>query len=115
MFFIDWDDLQLNLPNPFVPAQFYIANVDGARSRGVEFEAHRRGRAKASTCSDAFGYTRATFKDGTISSGLDVTENRLPNTPSSPSRAGDAGVAAGHRAVSVYGRGEMASYGSVFL
>ena len=32
LFYIDWDDLQLNLPNPQVPAQFYIANVGGARS-----------------------------------------------------------------------------------
>ena len=30
LFHIQWDDLQLNLPNPQVPAQFYIANVGGA-------------------------------------------------------------------------------------
>ena len=30
VFFIDWDDLQLNLPNREVPGQFYIANVGGA-------------------------------------------------------------------------------------
>ena len=35
VFFIDWDDLQLNLPNPRVPAQFYIANVGGARAAPV--------------------------------------------------------------------------------
>jgi iron complex outermembrane receptor protein len=36
LFYINWDDLQLNLPNPQVPAQFYIANVGAAHSRGVE-------------------------------------------------------------------------------
>jgi hypothetical protein len=30
--------LQLNVPNPFVPGQFYIANVGEATSRGVELE-----------------------------------------------------------------------------
>ena len=37
-FSIDWSDLQLNLPNPEVPAQFYIANVGNAHSRGAELE-----------------------------------------------------------------------------
>ena len=32
---LDWDDMQLNVPNPYVPAQFYIANVGGARSSGA--------------------------------------------------------------------------------
>ena len=38
VFYIDWDDLQLNLPNPEVPAQFFISNVGGAASKGVEIE-----------------------------------------------------------------------------
>ena len=42
VFRIDWDDLQLNLPDPFVPAQFYIANVGGASSQGVELELNAR-------------------------------------------------------------------------
>ena len=40
VFRIDWDDLQLNLPDPAVPAQFYIANVGGATST------RRRGRGE---------------------------------------------------------------------
>ncbi|MEZ5287620.1 MAG: TonB-dependent receptor [Vicinamibacterales bacterium] len=31
-FHVGWDDLQLNVPNPFVPGQFYIANVGRAKS-----------------------------------------------------------------------------------
>ena len=38
-FYSDWEDLQLNLPDPLVPAQFYIANVGGATAAGVELEA----------------------------------------------------------------------------
>ena len=39
VFHIDWDDMQLNLPNLFVPGEFYIANVGrsdelGGRARG---------------------------------------------------------------------------------
>ena len=42
VFYIDWDDLQLNVPNPAVPAQFYITNVGGAVSKGVEVEISAR-------------------------------------------------------------------------
>ena len=45
VFYIDWDDLQLNVPNPAVPAQFYITNVGGAVSKGVEVESQRQGGA----------------------------------------------------------------------
>src|SRR6185503_18900032 len=31
-FYIDWHDLQLNVPNPAVPTQFYVSNVGGAVS-----------------------------------------------------------------------------------
>jgi iron complex outermembrane receptor protein len=113
VFFIDWDDLQLNLPNPFVPAQFYIANVDGARSRGVEFEVTARPQEGVDVFG-SFGYTSATFKDGTISSGLDVTENRLPNTPQFTFSAGAQISRPINEQVSVYGRGEIASYGEFF-
>ena len=46
VFFIDWNDLQLNVPNLNVPGQIYIANVGGATSKGVEFDAHRAARAR---------------------------------------------------------------------
>ena len=80
VFFIDWDDLQLNLPNPFVPGQFYIANVGGAASRGIEFDV----TAKPTPTLDvfaSFGYTNASFADGTTSMGVDVSGNKLPFTP----------------------------------
>jgi iron complex outermembrane receptor protein len=80
VFFIDWDDLQLNLPNPLSPAEFYIANVGGASSRGVELELAARA-ADGLDLHAAFGYTRARFADGSISGGLDVSGNRIPNAP----------------------------------
>jgi len=80
VFFIDWDDLQLNVPNPFVPGQFYIANVGGATSTGIEFDV----TAKPMPLLDvfaSFGYTNASFADGTTAMGVDVSGNKLPFTP----------------------------------
>ena len=77
VFYIDWDDLQLNVPNPFVPAQFYIANVGSAKSKGVELELN----ARAAPGVDLFGgvgYTHARFGDNSRSSGVDVSGNKLP-------------------------------------
>ena len=80
VFFIDWDDLQLNIPNPNVPAQFYIANVGGAASKGVEFEVAARA-APGLDLFTAIGYTHARFSEGSISSGVNVEGNEIPNTP----------------------------------
>jgi iron complex outermembrane receptor protein len=80
LFVINWDDLQLNVPNPFVPGQFYIFNVGSARSSGFEAEI----TAKPASMLDvfaSFGYTRARFAEGTESMGLDVSDNKLPYTP----------------------------------
>ena len=80
IFRIDWDDMQLNVPNPYVPAQFYIANVGGARSSGVEFELNARA-TRGLDLQAAVGYTRASFRDGSMASGVDVSGNELPMTP----------------------------------
>jgi len=80
VFRIDWDDLQLNLPDPVVPAQFFIANVGGAESQGVEMELRARVQPGVDVFS-AIGYTRARFSEGSVSSGVNVEGNRVPNTP----------------------------------
>jgi iron complex outermembrane receptor protein len=80
VFYIDWDDLQLNIPNPVVPAQFYISNVGGATSKGVEVEVGARA-AEGVDLFAAVGYTNAKFGDGSISSGVNVEGNKIPNTP----------------------------------
>jgi iron complex outermembrane receptor protein len=79
-FRIIWDDMQLNVPNPMVPAQFYIANVGGARSSGLEVELN----ARPATGFDLFasgGLTRARFEQGSAAGGVDVSGNDLPNAP----------------------------------
>jgi iron complex outermembrane receptor protein len=80
LFVIDWDDLQLNVPNPFVPGQFYIFNVGAARSSGFEAEVTARPTGMLDVFA-SFGYTRARFADGTESMGVDVSDHKLPFTP----------------------------------
>ncbi len=111
LFFIDWSDLQLNLPNPFVPAQYYIANVDGASSRGIELELTARPTQGLDVFS-AFGYARARFDDGTQLSGADVSGNRLPIAPEYTFNLGAQFSHALTNSLSLYGRGELTAYGS---
>ena len=79
-FRIDWKDLQVNEPNPFVPAQFFIANAAGARSNGVELEFHARPDRRLDIFGGA-GFTSAHFSSGSASSGVDVSGRRLANAP----------------------------------
>ena len=87
LFVIDWDDLQLNVPNPFVPGQFYIFNVGAARSSGFEAEITARPTGMLDVFA-SFGYTRARFADGTESMGVDVSDHKLPFTPDYTALAG---------------------------
>ena len=81
VFSIDWDDLQLNLPIPFAPpGTFYISNVGSATSRGVEFEVMARPHADVDLFASV-GSTSARFGSGTVSSGVDVSDNKIQFTP----------------------------------
>ena len=110
VFTIDWTDLQLNLPNPQVPGQFYISNVGSARSTGIEFELNGRPHAGVDLFATV-GYTHARFGDNTTSSGLDVSDNTIPNTPDYTASFG-AHLSALARGIQVYGRGEAVFYGA---
>ena len=112
VFSIDWDDLQLNLPNRSVPGQFYIANVGGARSSGVEIEVNARPQSSIDLFA-TFGYTHARFKDGSVTS-VDVSGNELPSTPPYTATAGaQYSRALGTRfAATLYGRAEAVFYGA---
>lgn len=110
-FVIDWADLQLNLPNPLVPAQFYIANAGAAVSRGVEVEATGR-PAPGVQLFGAFGYTNARVSDGSRSSGVDVSDNKIPNAPAFTATVGAEYARMIAPSVTLYGRGEVASYGA---
>jgi iron complex outermembrane recepter protein len=111
VFTIDWTDLQLNLPNPQVPGQFYIANVGGARSTGVEFELNGRPRDGVDLFA-TLGYTHARFGSNTTSSGVDVSDNTIPNTPDYTASFGAHLSRAMARGIQVYGRGEAVFYGA---
>ncbi len=111
VFFTDWRDLQLNLPNPQVPAQFYVANVGNASSRGIELELSAR-PVQGVDLFSAFGYTRARFGENTTSSGQDVSGNELPFTPDYTLSLGAQLTRALTPQVSVYGRGEVVAYGA---
>ena len=110
-FRISWDDMQLNVPNPYVPAQFYIANVGHATSTGVELEA----RARPHRYVDLFamyGLTHGRFGDGSRSSGADVSGNELPNAPGYTASLGVQLSRAMKGAVTCYGRADVVFYGA---
>jgi iron complex outermembrane receptor protein len=103
VFFIDWDDLQLNVPNPFVPGQFYIANVGAAKSRGVEFDLTARPHPAVDVFA-SFGYTHARFGEGTMANGIPVADHKLPFTPDFTALLGMQGTKAINSSVSAFGR-----------
>ena len=70
-----------------MPAQFYISNVGGAVSKGVELELGARA-APGVDLFTAVGYTHARFAEGSISSGVNVEGNKIPNTPDYTASAG---------------------------
>ena len=111
VFRIGWEDLQLNVPDPAVPAQFYIANVGGAVSKGAEFEVHARVQPGLDIFS-AVGYTDARFKEGSISSGVNVAGNEIPNTPDYTATFGAQFSHALQADETVYVRAEMTRYGA---
>lgn len=111
LFHIDWTDLQLNLPIPMAPGQFYISNVGGATSRGVEVEL----LARAGRGVDVFGslgLTRARFDAGSTSSGADVSDNRLPFTPEYTASIGMQATREIRTGVTAFGRAELVRYGA---
>ncbi|MFN2446489.1 MAG: TonB-dependent receptor [Vicinamibacterales bacterium] len=111
MFYIDWNDLQLNVPNPFVPAQFYIANVGGATSTGIELELNATPAAGLDLFG-SFGLSRARFANGSRSAGFDISDNDVPLTPDFQTTLGAQITRPVRAAMSVYGLGELVVYGA---
>ena len=111
VFRIDWADLQLNLPDPSVPGQFYIANVGNATSSGVEFEVNARVHPSVDVFT-AVGYTHARFDAGSISSGVPVGGNTIPNTPDYTATIGAQLTHPLRPGISLFARGEATFSGT---
>jgi iron complex outermembrane recepter protein len=111
VFHIAWDGLQLNVPNPFVPGQFYISNVGRATSRGAEFELTARPRPGVDVFG-SFGYTDARFGSGSVSMGLDVSDHEIPFTPDYTATVGAQVSHDLTRSLRIYGRGEAVFHGA---
>jgi len=110
VFFIDWDNLQLNVPNPFVPGQFFIANTGEATSKGAELEVGVR-PATGVSLFGAFGMTDAVFGDGSRALGLDVSGNDIPTTPGYTATVGGQVTRQIVRSWAWYARAEAAFFG----
>lgn len=100
VFHIDWSDLQLNVPVPTQPGQFYIANVGSATSRGLDVEVLARAAAGLDVFAGA-GYTRARFADN----------KRVPFTPDMTLSAGVQLSRALTSDVTAYGRMDVVRTG----
>jgi iron complex outermembrane recepter protein len=110
-FVINWDDMQLNVPIPQVPTQFFVANVGGARSAGVEVELNGRATRNLELFG-VVGYTHGRFSDGSVSSGVDISGNDLPNTPDYTTTFGAEYRQQVAGNASLFGRGEVAIIGA---
>ncbi len=111
VFSIDWRDLQLNLPIPGAPGQFFIDNIGGATSRGVECEVTAR-PWDGLDLFGAVGTTRARFDAGTLSGGVDVSGRKVPNAPAFTATVGvqySREFRAGRR---LYGRADVVTTGA---
>jgi iron complex outermembrane receptor protein len=106
VFFIDWNGLQLNVPNPAIPAQFFIRNIGSAQSKGVEFELNARPHPSIDLFT-TLGFTHARFADGTSSGGVNVSGNKLPSTPGHTLALGGQFSRGVTPALTLYGRGEV--------
>ena len=111
LFFIDWNDLQLNLPDPLAPGRFYIANAGDATSRGIEAEV----TARVHPSLDLFGVlglTRARFSNGTVIGGVDVGDNELPNAPDYTAMLGAQARRTLTPSATLFGRAEVVLNGA---
>ena len=111
VFYIDWDDMQLNVPNQFAPGQFYIANAGSASSKGVELDVTARPHPSVDVFA-TFGYTNARFGEGSRALGSGVIDKKIPFTPDYTAVFGTQLSRPVNDAFTIYGRAEAVFYGS---
>lgn len=110
VFFIDWQDMQLNVPIPGGGGAFFISNVGAATSKGVELELGVRPIAGVNLFG-SLGVTRARFGDGSLAMGVDVEGNDVPGTPEYTASLGAELSRQIVRSWAWFVRGEAAMYG----
>ena len=112
VFYIDWDDLQLNVPNPFVPGQFYIANVGSARSAGAEFDVTARPRPDLDVFAALGIHERASLPPARMASGVAVDRQRFPLHPDYTALFGGQWTARITSTIGGFGRAEVVLSGA---
>lgn len=82
IFAINWDDLQLNVPNPDPRASvsYYVKNVGEAESKGMELEMQCR-LLNGWDVFGSFGLASAKFLNGSQMLGTTLKDKELPLTP----------------------------------
>ena len=106
LFYINWSGLQLNVPNPAVPAQFFIRNIGRATSKGFEAELNARPHPNVDFFA-TFGLTRARFAENTSSGGVNVSGKKLPSAPDHTFTVGAQLSKDLNKSLALYGRGEV--------
>lgn len=108
-YYIDWNNLQLNVPFG-APGQFFISNVGNASSKGVELEV----KAQVRPGLDLFaggGLMRARFGAGSTANGAPVAGNELPFSPDYNAHIGAQYFRPIGGQKTLYARGEGIFYG----
>ena len=81
IFYINWDDMQLDVRNPDDSTRFFLDNAAEATSRGGEFD-FRAELNRNFSLTGGFGYVDAEFDDFVdLNSQTSVDGNNLPNIP----------------------------------
>jgi iron complex outermembrane receptor protein len=109
LFYIDWQDLQLNLP---YGRNYYVANAGAANSKGVELELNLR-PVRGWDVFGGVGYTDGHFNSGAVSMGP-VGGNRLIFTPDFTANAGTQVSVELCPKVTAYARAEVIGTGKYF-
>ena len=110
LYYIDWNNMQLNEPLLTVPGRYFIGNVGAANSKGAELELHYL-PAKGCDFFGSVGYTDARFGSDSVSEGIDVSNNRLPYAPRYTANVGTQLAWEAGRNWTLYTRAQVTFYG----
>jgi iron complex outermembrane recepter protein len=109
-FYIDWKNMQLNVPIPDTQSEFFIDNVGRAHSTGVETEARVK-LLKGLDIFAGFGFTDARFDEYIQTNGISAKGNRLPQAPETTWNAGAQYTLDIGHGLRTYVRGELVGLG----